>query len=72
MGRLDINRFISQKNTTVGDIEGNFEPFCFSSALVGEEDNPLPNKLIEIIDPSCSGKYSINFKPHERKVIAIS
>ncbi len=25
MGRLDIKLFISQKNTTVGDIEGNFE-----------------------------------------------
>ncbi len=25
MGRLDIKFFISQKNTTVGDIEGNFE-----------------------------------------------
>ena len=32
----------------------------------------LANKLIEKIEPSSSGKYSINFKPHERKVIAIS
>ena len=31
----------------------------------------LANKLIEKIEPSSSGKYSIDFQPHERKVIAI-
>ena len=32
----------------------------------------MANKLIEKIEPSSSGKYSIDFQPHERKVIVIS
>jgi len=32
----------------------------------------MSNKLLEKVEPSSSGKYFINFKPHERKVIVIS
>ena len=32
----------------------------------------MANKLIEKIEPSSPGKYSIDFQPHERKVIVIS
>ncbi len=32
----------------------------------------MANKLIEKIEPSSTGKYSIDFQPHERKVVVIS
>ena len=32
----------------------------------------MSNKLLEKVDPSSSGKYLIDFKPHERKIIVIS
>ena len=32
----------------------------------------MSNKLLEKVDPSSSGKYFIDFKPNERKIIVIS
>ncbi len=32
----------------------------------------MANKLLEKVDPDSPGKYSIDFQPHERKVIVIS